>query len=158
MLEWNVVISVNDRGFEDAFKKLSRFGLIRKTGFFNVLFMKADDLSGVLESLLQWISEDPHALSFLSKLIPVTDTFIFQSPLEFKEKAKGIVLEWVPELEGKGFHVRMRRRGFKGKLSGLEGEHFLDKVLLDALEKTGIQQDVIIVAGKQRGYLFGDGL
>ena len=76
-------------------------------------------------------------LSFLSKLIPVTATFSFQSPGEFEEKAKGIVLAWVPELEGKGFHVRMRRRGFKGKFSGLEEEHFMDKVLLDALEKTG---------------------
>ena len=137
MLQWNVVISVNERGFEDAFKKLSRFGLIRKTGFFNVLFMRADDLPGMLESLRRLISEDPHALSFLSKLMPVTDTFSFQSPGEFEEKAKGIVLGWVSELAGKGFHVRMRRRGFKGRLSGLEEEHFLDKVLLDALEKTG---------------------
>ena len=105
MLQWNVVVSVNERGFEDAFKKLSRFGLIRKTGFFNVLFMRADDLPGMLESLRRWISEDPHALSFLSKLMPVTDTFSFQSPVEFEEKAKGIVLAWVPELEGKGWNL-----------------------------------------------------
>ncbi|MBS1233433.1 MAG: putative cytosolic protein, partial [Nitrospirae bacterium] len=51
MLQWNVVVSVNERGFEDAFKKLSRFGLIRKTSFFNVLFMRTDDLPGMLESL-----------------------------------------------------------------------------------------------------------
>jgi len=137
MREWNVVISVNERGFEDAFKKLGCFGFIRKSGFFNVLFMRADDLPGMLEALRQWISEDPNSLSFLSKLMPVTDTFSFQSPREFEEKAKRIVLAWAPELAGKGFHVRMRRRGFKGKLSGLEEEHFLDKVLLEALEKTG---------------------
>jgi len=137
MLEWNVVISVNERGFEDAFKKLGRFGLIRKSGFFNVLFLRADDLPSMLETLRQWTSEDPHSLSFLSKLMPVTDTFSFQSPGEFEEKAKGIVLGWVSELAGKGFHVRMRRRGFKGRLSGLEEEHFLDKVLLGALEMTG---------------------
>jgi len=137
MQEWNAVITVNERGFEDAFKRLGRFGHIRKSGFFNVLFMRADDLPGMLEALRQWISEDPHSMSFLSKLMPVTDTFSFQSPGEFEEKAKRIVLAWVPELAGKGFHVRMRRRGFKGKLSGLEEEHFLDKVLLEALEKTG---------------------
>ena len=108
-----------------------------RPAFSNVLFMRADDLPAMLESLRQWISEDPHALSFLSKLMPVTDTFSFQSPGEFEEKAKGIVLAWVPGLAAKGFHVRMRRRGFKGKLSGLEEEHFLDKVILEALEKTG---------------------
>ena len=67
MREWNVVISVNERGFEDAFKKLGCFGFIRKSGFFNVLFMRADDLPGMLEALRQWISEDPNSLSFLSK-------------------------------------------------------------------------------------------
>ena len=137
MQKWNVVLNVNERGFKEAFQKLGCFGLIRKTGFFNVLFIRTDDLPGMLETLRQWISEDPHALSFLSRLIPVSDTFSFQSPGEFEEKAKEIVLAWVPELQGKGFHVRMRRRGFKGKLSGLEEEQFLDKFLLEALEKTG---------------------
>ncbi len=137
MQKWNAVISVNERGFAEAFKKLGCFGPIKKTGFFNVLFIRTDDLDGMLDTLRQWMSEDPNALSFMSKLIPVTDTFSFQSPGEFEEKTKEIVLEWVPELEGKGFHVRMRRRGFKGKLSGLQEEQFLDKFLLEALEKTG---------------------
>jgi len=137
MQEWNVVISVNERGFKEAFKRLGGFGPIRKTGFFNLLFMRANDMHGMLETLREWISEDPGALSFLSRLIPVTNTFSFQTPTEFEEKAKEIVLAWTPELEGKGFHVRMHRRGFKGMLSGVEEEQFLDKVLLEALEKTG---------------------
>jgi tRNA(Ser,Leu) C12 N-acetylase TAN1 len=99
--------------------------------------MRVDDINGMIETLRKWTDEAPHALSFLSRLIPVTDTFSFQSPGEFEEKAKEIVLAWVPELAGKSFHVRMRRRGFKGRLSGLEEEHFLDKVLIEALEKTG---------------------
>lgn len=137
MQEWNVVINVNEWGFKEAFRKLGCFGPIRKTGFFNVLFLRVDDIHRMLETLREWTLEAPHALSFLSRLIPVTDTFSFQSPGEFEEKTKEIVLAWVPELAGKSFHVRMRRRGFKGRLSGLEEEHFLDKVLLEALEKTG---------------------
>ena len=135
--EWNVVLSLNERGFKDAFRKLGCFGPIRKTGFFNVLFMRVDDIRLMIETLRKWTDEDPQALSFLSRLIPVTDTFSFQTPGEFEEKAKKIVLSWVPELSGKRFHVRIHRRGFKGRLSGLEEEHFLDKVLLEALEKTG---------------------
>ncbi|MDH4232948.1 MAG: hypothetical protein OEW04_13085 [Nitrospirota bacterium] len=137
MQEWNVVLSVNKNGFRDAFRKLSRFGPIRKTGFFNVLFLRVYEISRMLETLREWTSDEPDALSFLSRLIPVTHTFTFQSPGEFEEKAKEIVLAWGPELAGKSFHVRMRRRGFKGKLSGLEEEQFLDTVLLEALEKTG---------------------
>jgi len=137
MQEWNVVLSVNKNGFKDAFRKLSRFGPIRKTGFFNVLFLRVYEISRMLETLREWTSDEPNALSFLSRLTPVTHTFTFQSPGEFEERAKEIVLAWAPDLAGKSFHVRMRRRGFKGKLSGLEEEQFLDKVLLEAIEKAG---------------------
>ncbi len=137
MKDWNAVISIHDRGLKLAYQRLGRFGLIGKTGFFNVLFMKVDDIHTMIEALREWTLEDPHALTFLSRLIPVTATFIFQSPEEFESKAKEAVLTWVPELAGKGFHVRMRRRGFKGKLSSLDEEHFLDNTLLEALEKAG---------------------
>ena len=33
--------------------------------------------------------------------------------------------------------MRMRRRGFKGKLSGMDEERFLDTYLLDALKESG---------------------
>jgi tRNA(Ser,Leu) C12 N-acetylase TAN1 len=137
MQESNVVINLNERGIRQAYKKLSIFGSIRKTGFFNVLMMRADNLSAMLETLRQWTLEDPGSLSFLSRVIPVTNTFTFQSPEEFEAKAREAVLQWVPALAGKGFHVRMRRRGFKGRLSSLEEEHFLDRVLLESMEETG---------------------
>lgn len=136
--EWNVVINVNEGGFKQAFKVLSEFGQIKKTGFFNVLAMKVDDVNQLLETLRKRALEDPHFLSFLSRLMPVTSTFTFKSPEEFENKAKEAVLAWVPELSGKGFHVRMHRRGFKGKLSGLEEEQFLDNFLLESLQKAGI--------------------
>ncbi len=138
MQEWNVVINLNERGVRQAYRKLAIFGPIRKTGFFNVLLMKVQDLSGMLETMRRWVQEDPQSLSFLSRVIPATCTFVFQSPEEFEARAKDAVLQWAPALAGKGFHVRMRRRGFKGKLSSLDEEHFLDGLLLEATEKTGV--------------------
>jgi tRNA(Ser,Leu) C12 N-acetylase TAN1 len=81
--------------------------------------------------------EDPQALSFLSRLISVTKTFTFQTPDEFAQKVKQTISEWVPQLEGKGFHVRMHRRGFKGKLSSLEEEKMLDELLLELTKEGG---------------------
>ena len=133
--DWNVVINVNKGGFNQAFKVLKDFGTISKTEFFNVLVMKVDDIHGMLEALCKQISEDPQFLSFLSRLIPVTKTFIFQSPEEFERNVREIILTWVPELEGKGFHVRMHRRGFKGRLSSLEEEKMLDNILFESLKK-----------------------
>ena len=43
----------------------------------------------------------------------------------------------MPELAQKSFHVRMHRRGFKGRLSSPEEERFLDDLLLTALEEVG---------------------
>jgi len=137
MQEWNVVINLNERVRRQAYSKLDIFGPTRKTGFFNVLLMKVDDLPGMLETMRAWTLEDPQSLSFLSRVIPATRTFVFQSPEEFEARAKEAVLQWAPALAGKGFHVRMRRRGFKGKLSSLDEEHFLDGLVLEATEKTG---------------------
>jgi tRNA(Ser,Leu) C12 N-acetylase TAN1 len=137
MQDWNVVINLNERGLKEAFVKLGRFGPVRKTGYFNVLSLKTAAVPEMLEALREVITADPGALSFLSRLVPVSETFNFQFPGEFEETAKKIVLKWTSQLEGKGFHVRMHRRGFKGKMSGLDEEHFLNKVLLDALDKTG---------------------
>jgi tRNA(Ser,Leu) C12 N-acetylase TAN1 len=76
-------------------------------------------------------------LQLLARVVPVTCTFSFQSPEEFETKAKEAVLYWLPQLEGKKFYVRMHRRGFKGRISSLEEEHFLDKILLEELVKIG---------------------
>ncbi len=137
MQEWNVVINVSERGLKEAFGRLSRFGTLKKTGFRNVLLMKAGDVRSMIEVLREWHLNDPGSLSFLSRLIPAAHVFAFQSPAEFEEKAKAAVALWVSRLAGKGFHVRMRRRGFKGKLSSLDEERFLDIFLLESIEKAG---------------------
>jgi len=136
MKDWNVVVSVSEKGFSQAVNILKEFGPISKTEFFNVLVMKVEDIAGICDALKRRLEDDPSSLSFLSRLIPVTKSFTFQTPDEFERKVKETVSEWVPQLEGKGFHVRMHRRGFKGRLSILEEEKMLDKFLLE-LTKVG---------------------
>jgi len=83
------------------------------------------------------MEEEPSFLSFLSRLIPVTKSFTFQTPDEFEQKVKETISEWGPQLGGKGFHVRMHRRGFKGRLSSLEEEKMLDEFLLELTKEGG---------------------
>lgn len=135
MQEWNVVVTVHD--FKRACDLLGGFGRVRRTDFYNTLLMKTDDLHKMLEVLRDNYMKDIDYLACLSRLIPVSSTFMFQSPEEFEIKSKGIVLAWVDKLAGKGFHVRMHRRGFKGRLSSLEEEQFLDTILLEALTRAG---------------------
>lgn len=137
MPEWNAVVSIYEYGWKDAFEKLGSFGTVTKTPYLNVLLLKADDPPMLLQKVKEGMTDDPEGWSFLSRLIPITHTFTFQSQETFEEKAKETVLDWVPELAGRSFHIRMKRRGFKGTLSSLDEERFLDTLLLDALEKAG---------------------
>jgi tRNA(Ser,Leu) C12 N-acetylase TAN1 len=137
MKNWNMVICIYSGGLREAFAVLGRYGKLEKTEFFNVLGMMADDSEGMLDALARMALEDPNRLAFLSRLIPVTISFSFQSPEEFEAKAREAALRWVPALEGKGFYVRMHRRGFKGKLSSQDEERFLDEILLKTIEEAG---------------------
>lgn len=138
MHDWNVVATVNEGGFNRALRMLKRFGAVERTDFFNILVMRtAEEPRGLLGELLEESGRDPQGVSCLARVMPVVQTFTFQTPAEFDEKARLAVCAWIPTLAGKGFHLRMHRRGFKGKLSSMDEEKFLDTYLLEALETAG---------------------
>lgn len=137
MHDWNVVVTVHEGGFVRACRLLEMMGKVSRTEFFNVLVMCVDDIPQLLEWLRGRTGEDPAVLESIASLVPLTHTFSFQSPAMFEERAVEAVSRWVPALADKSFHVRMRRRGFKGRLSSMDEERFLDEYLLDALEKAG---------------------
>ncbi|MCX7595067.1 MAG: THUMP domain-containing protein [Fischerella sp.] len=135
--DWNVIVSLHERGWNQAFRVLQGFGLVSRSEFRNVLVMKVSQINELLETLREEMAKDPDRFDFLARLVPVSCTFNFQSPQEFESRAQEAILQWVPHLAGKSFHVRMHRRGFKGKLSSPDEERFLDTVLLEALEQAG---------------------
>ena len=137
MREQNVVVSVREGGFKRALSVLGDFGRVSRTEFYNVLTLSAEDVPLMLEDLRARAQKAPESLQFLSRLIPATRTFTFNSPEEFEQKAREAVIAWAPELASRGFHVRIHRRGFKGKISSPEEERYLDTVLLEALLKAG---------------------
>jgi tRNA(Ser,Leu) C12 N-acetylase TAN1 len=137
MGDWNVVITVRDGGFARARRLLQQFGPVRRTGFYNVLLLRVDDVHHLLEELRQRVAEDARILDFVSRIMPVFRTFTFQSPEEFEARAREAVLAWASELAGKAFHVRLHRRGFKGRLATPEVERLLAEALLEALVNAG---------------------
>ena len=136
-MEWNVVVTVQEDGYQKARRLLQRFGEVGKTDFFNLLVMRVPDYRQFMEELREEGERDPESFHALASVIPVVQSFAFQTPQEFEEKARQAVLAWLPALAGRGFHVRMHRRGVKGKLSTMEEERLLDGHLLEALELAG---------------------
>jgi tRNA(Ser,Leu) C12 N-acetylase TAN1 len=135
MHDWNVVISLHERQYGRARKRLEKLGQVRRTAYFNVLVMKVEDIGELLETLQQEVKENPRLLTILARVMPVTQVFTFQTVEEFEAKAREASLTFVSDLVGKTFHIRMHRRGFKGRLSSQDEEKFLDEVLLEALAK-----------------------
>jgi tRNA(Ser,Leu) C12 N-acetylase TAN1 len=135
--DWNVIASVRQGGYNRVRKLLRDFGAVRPSGFLNVLVMRVDDPKRLLEGLAETAAREPDALAFLGRAVPVRSTFTFQSPEEFEARARDAALGFLPELAGKGFHVRVHWHGFKGRLSSLAEERLLGTVLREALEKAG---------------------
>jgi tRNA(Ser,Leu) C12 N-acetylase TAN1 len=137
MKDWNLVISVGEHGYSKAKHLLAELGAVSKTDYYNVLVMRVDDPLAVLTLLSQRVREEPGLDHVITRALPVSTTFEFQSPGEFEDKARRAVTQWLTELAGASFHVRMHRRGFKGRLGSQEEEQFLDHHLIEALAAAG---------------------
>jgi tRNA(Ser,Leu) C12 N-acetylase TAN1 len=137
MRDWNVVATVRGDNFSRGRRFLERFGDVAATDYYNTLVARVPDHARFLEELRDATEREPEEGEALSRVIPSVVSFTFRSPAEFEEKARTSVSAWIPSLAGKAFHVRMRRRGFRGRLSSMEEEKFLDGYLLEALETYG---------------------
>lgn len=137
MRQWNAVVTVHDGGFTEGLKVLNQYGEVAKSDFFNVLLLRAVDPFQVLTDLHGELHNNPALSRAISRFMPLERLFTFQSPEEFEERCRENVLPFVPRLANARFHVRMHRRGFKGKLSSMDEERFLDEFILHHLGRAG---------------------
>lgn len=137
MLDWNVVVTTHEHRYRHARAFLAAMGELHGTDFYNVLVMRVAEPQSFLATLERHLEAFPEAASSLARVLPVTETFSYQTPQEFELKAAAALRGWLAQLAGTRFHVRMHRRGFKGRLSSLEEEHLLDHLLIDELAQQG---------------------
>ncbi len=149
-MEWNVIVTVTERGYPAARRLLQPYGRLEKSRFFNVLVMQVDDQETFLEAMRALHENPPAELNYIGRIVPVTQRFRFQSAAEFEQKARQAVSQWLDELVGRHFYLRMHRRGFKGRLSSQQEECFLDTYLLEALAERGSAAAKVDFAGAER--------
>jgi hypothetical protein len=137
MRDWNAVVTVHEGGFAPACRLLEPFGPVQKTEFFNILVMRVADPFQLLADLHGQLAGNPAIAAWISRFMPMQRRFAFQSVAEFELRSREALLHWLPNLAHARFHLRMHRRGFKGKLSSADEERFLDEFLLQMLAEAG---------------------
>lgn len=142
MRDWNTVVTVHEGGFVHACRLLEPYGRVERSEFFNVLAMRADDPDWLLAELHRQLAGEPAISGWIARFMPLQQFFTFQSAGEFESKAREAVTAWLPGLAARRFHVRMHRRGFKGKISSMEEERFLDIYLQEWLAEAGTPASV----------------
>lgn len=136
-MEWNVVVSLKEHSLKTVRKFLSEYGELQLTDYFNVMVMQVKDIDEFLETMRANYEMHLHVLDHVGRIVPVKHHFLFQSPDEFEQKAKDVVAQWMENIAGKHFYIRIHRRGFRGRLSSQDEERFLDEFILTQLEIEG---------------------
>lgn len=152
MNDWNVIMTARDGCWSRARRAARSLGRADRSGFYNVLVLKADQPRELLGRLDALVGEDAAVAAAVAHVSPVEQCFDFATAADFHLKAREAMRALSPQLAGKTFHVRMHRRGWKHALSSADQERGLADVLIEATRERGAEArvsfddpDVIVV-------------
>lgn len=135
VIDWNVIVTVR-RDFDRALGLLRKLGAVEGTRLFNVIVMQVPDVRALLDQIAE-LPTDERFFATVSHVVPIMHKVTFATADDFERKTRDVVLAWAPQLAGKSVHLRMRRRGHKGELHGLDLEQRIGRALLGELSRLG---------------------
>jgi tRNA(Ser,Leu) C12 N-acetylase TAN1 len=132
MKPWNVLVTSLLGQERNVYRELRQSGDFRRTDFKDVFLGWTEDMEAFLGAVLS----NTFLKERIGKVVPIEQTFSFRAG-DFEEKLEWALQVYLPRLSGSRFHVRMERRGFKGKLNSLEIEQEMDRLLKERLLEAG---------------------
>jgi hypothetical protein len=93
---------------------------------------------GTLDAIERKTDERPALYDAIARVAPAMRSFEFQSSDAFKDHATSTILEWLPDLTGRTFHVRLHRRGPKLELRTPDAERFFNDAITEATTRAGM--------------------
>jgi tRNA(Ser,Leu) C12 N-acetylase TAN1 len=138
MKDWNLIVTIYQQGFRRALRALQDIGPTERSPYHNVLVMKVDDPVRTLGAIERLTDECPALYDAIARVAAAMRSFEFQSNDTFKDRATSAILEWLPDLTGRTFHVRLHRRGPRLDLRTPDVERFFDDAIIDATMKAGM--------------------
>jgi tRNA(Ser,Leu) C12 N-acetylase TAN1 len=136
MKDWNILVTTPPGEERDLLPALCRLGLFIRSEFKGVLLGRVEDTNQFLQTV-QVAGEAgatwrPHLL----RALPVEQTFSF-TPQTFEERLREAVTPFVQRMLSGTFHVRLERRGYKGKIVSPEVERRLSEYVLEVAKQQG---------------------
>ena len=90
MKDWNAVVSIYQDGFRRALHALKEFGAVERSPYHNVLVMRVEDPTALLEAIERKTEENPALYDAISRVAPAMRAIEFYSVEAFSEKVKTI--------------------------------------------------------------------
>jgi tRNA(Ser,Leu) C12 N-acetylase TAN1 len=135
--DWNVIVTIYQQGFKRALRALLAIGPTERTPYYNVLVMRVDEPLMALEAIERLTEERPALFDAIARVAPAASTFEFESTESFKDRAKSFMLERLPNLAGRSFHVRLHHRGSKLDLRTPDAERLFNDAIVAATVESG---------------------
>jgi tRNA(Ser,Leu) C12 N-acetylase TAN1 len=132
MKPWNVLVTSLLGQEREVYRELKLAGDFRQSDFKDVFIGWTEDMEAFLGAVLA----NTFLRARIGKVVPIEQTFAFHAA-DFEEKLESALLAYLPRLAGSRFHVRMERRGFKGRLNSLDIEQEMDRLLKERLHGAG---------------------
>jgi tRNA(Ser,Leu) C12 N-acetylase TAN1 len=136
--DWNLIVTIYQQGFRRALRALQDIGPTKRSPYHNVLVMKVDDPVRALGVVERLTDENPALYDAIARVAPAMRSFEFQSTETFEDRATSVILEWLPDLTGRTFHVRLHRRGPKLELRTPDAERYFNDAIIEAAMKAGM--------------------
>jgi RNA polymerase-binding transcription factor DksA/tRNA(Ser,Leu) C12 N-acetylase TAN1 len=133
---WNVLVTAQEGAVRDLRRLLKPHGTFRGSGFRNVLLGAVEDIDRFLATLRLQLEQKPFAYAWLGRVLPIRVGF----PVDLESFCSDVesrLGDLTAELTGKSFHVRVERRGHKGRLHTHDLELRFGEFLWNALAARG---------------------
>lgn len=148
---WNVVVTARSGHRRKLRRGLAPLLRLQRSGYRNVLTGLHEDPPMFLESLTVLLAEKPHLEATISRLMTVERSFSVDAP-SFEQQLATEIEPFLERIAGRSYHVRLERRGHKGRIHSKNCEVSLGSHIYERLAGQGFHPvvtfddpDVIVV-------------
>lgn len=148
---WNVVVTARSGQQRRLRRRVAHLLRLRRSAYPNVLTGLHEDPPAFLASLDTLLAEKPRLRTSISRLMTVEKTFSVDAP-GFPRQLAVEIEPFLPRIAGRSFHVRLERRGHKGRIHSKDCEVSLGGHIYDRSASQGFRPvvtfddpDVIVV-------------